>query len=250
MNDMAATFGALDADSLGSLADAIKREFGSRAMVSLASTCTALWRGPEFRLRNGTGPHALKKELDLLRQDRIDGLQQKLECEDVRSVLRSSPGLSGFTLDAPDVRMIASLYLHDLTSEANGKAIRCVSVVLIAYARHLFRHEVLELAHLHLAPAVAQHRSSCLGRSVDGRPLPIDELMGVEAVDSINLSLRGLGNKSAIIISACIAGNRHLRALNLSANKLGKEGAAALAPAIRDSASLTSVRMHLEVLSR
>ena len=68
-------------------------------------------------------------------QERIDGLQQKLECEDVRSLLRSSPDLSRFTMDASDVRMIASLYLHDLSSEANGKAIRCVSVALIAYAR-------------------------------------------------------------------------------------------------------------------
>ena len=107
---------------------------------------------------------------------------------------------------------------------------------------------MLEFAHLHLVPAVAQHLSSCLGRSVDDRSLPIDELMGVKAVDSINLSLRGpgieLGNKSAIIIGACIAGNRHLRELNLSGNALGKEGAKALAPAIRDSASLTSLDLQ------
>jgi hypothetical protein len=119
------SIGALDADSMGSLAGAIKREAGSSAMVSLASTCTALWRGREFRLQNGAGPHALKREVDMLRQERIEALQQKLECEDVRSLLRSSPDLSRFVVDAFNARMIASLYLHDLSSEANGKAIRC-----------------------------------------------------------------------------------------------------------------------------
>ena len=79
------------------------------------------------------------------------------------------------------------------------------------------------------------------GRSVEGGNLPIDELMGVKAVDSIDLSERRLGTMSAIIISACIAGNRHLRELNLSRTKLGKEGAKALASAIRDSPSVTSV---------
>ena len=80
------------------------------------------------------------------------------------------------------------------------------------------------------------------GRSVEGGNLPIDELMGVKAVDSIDLSERRLGTMSAIIISACIAGNRHLRKLKLSGNKLGNEGAKALASVIRDSPSLTSVR--------
>jgi hypothetical protein len=79
------------------------------------------------------------------------------------------------------------------------------------------------------------------GRSVDGGPLPIDELMGVKAVASIDLYSRGLGTKSAIIIAACITGNQHLHELNLSLNKLGKDGAKALAPAIRVSASLTSI---------
>ena len=121
---MGSIAGFLDADSLGSLADAIKRESGPSAMVSLASTCTALWRGQTFRLNNGTGPHALKGQLDVMRQECIDGLQQKLECEDVRAQLRSSPDLRGLDVDACDARMIASLYLHDLSGEANGKAIR------------------------------------------------------------------------------------------------------------------------------
>ena len=62
-------FGALDADALGSLADVIERESGPSAVASLASTCTALWRDQAFRLDNGTGPHALKGKLDVLRQE-------------------------------------------------------------------------------------------------------------------------------------------------------------------------------------
>ena len=53
----------------------------------------------------------------------------------------------------------------------------------------------------------------CASDSVDGHPLPIDELKGIKAVESINLSGKGLEVASAIIISACIAGNAHLREL-------------------------------------
>ena len=49
--------------------------------------------------------------------------------------------------------------------------------------------------------------------SVDGHPLPTDELKGIKPVESINLSGKGLGFESAIIIGACIARNAHLREL-------------------------------------
>ena len=218
-------------------------------MVSLASTCTALWRGQALRLDNGTDPHALKGKLDVLRQECINGLTQKLGCEDLRSLLRSSPDLRGFAVDASDARMIASLYLHDLSGAANGKAIRCKRCFSqLIHVRSppvlaLFQHALLECAYLHLQQGDMQDCSSCPGRRVDGGPLPIDEIMGVKAVDSINLSRRRLGTKSTIIICACVAGNRHLRELNLSANELSQEGATALAPAVRNRASLTSINL-------
>ena len=86
------------------------------------------------------------------------------------------------------------------------------------------------------------------GRSVEGGRLPVDELMGVKAVDSIDLSGRRLGTMSAIIISACMAGNQHLRKLKLCGNKLGNEGAKALASGIRDSPSITSVRHAKDIV--
>ena len=56
------------------------------------------------------------------------------------------------------------------------------------------------------------HVSVCC-HSVDGHPLPIDELKGIKAVESIDLSGKKLGIASTIIIGACIAGNAHLREL-------------------------------------
>ena len=56
------------------------------------------------------------------------------------------------------------------------------------------------------------HTSLCC-HSVDGHPLPIDELKGIKPVESIDLSGKELRVASAIIIGACIAGNAHLREL-------------------------------------
>ena len=56
------------------------------------------------------------------------------------------------------------------------------------------------------------HTSLCC-HSVDGHPLPIDELKGIKPVDSIDLSGKHLDIASAIIIGACIKGNEHLRQL-------------------------------------
>ena len=50
-------------------------------------------------------------------------------------------------------------------------------------------------------------------RSVDGHPLPIDELKGTKSTERIDLSGKGLGVASAIIIASCIKGNGSLKAL-------------------------------------
>ena len=71
--------------------------------------------------------------------------------------------------------------------------------------------------------------------SVDGHPLPIDELKGIKAVESIDLSGKNLGSVSAIIIGACIAGNAHLRKLKC-----------ALPP---NRATLGAVARHLGVVA-
>ena len=53
---------------------------------------------------------------------------------------------------------------------------------------------------------------------MDGHPLPIDELKGVKAVESIDLSGKNLSVTSAILIGACIAGNEHLKELKCASN--------------------------------
>ena len=54
--------------------------------------------------------------------------------------------------------------------------------------------------------------------SVDGHFLPIDELKGIKAVESIDLSGKKLEVASAVIIGACIAGNAHLRVLKYASH--------------------------------
>ena len=49
--------------------------------------------------------------------------------------------------------------------------------------------------------------------SVDGHPLPIDELKGTKAVELIDLSDKKRGVASAMIIGTCIPGNESLRSL-------------------------------------
>ena len=49
--------------------------------------------------------------------------------------------------------------------------------------------------------------------SVEGHPLPIDELKGIKAAESIDLSGKGFGVASAMIIGTCIAGNESLCSL-------------------------------------
>ena len=62
------------------------------------------------------------------------------------------------------------------------------------------------MLHVYIGPL----HTCCSVYSVDGHPLPIDELKGIKPVDSIDLSGKGLGVASAIIIGACIKGNEHL----------------------------------------
>ena len=49
--------------------------------------------------------------------------------------------------------------------------------------------------------------------SVDGDALPIDELTGTKPTEKIDLSGKGLGIASAIIIASCIKGNGVLKEL-------------------------------------
>ena len=53
--------------------------------------------------------------------------------------------------------------------------------------------------------------------SVDGHPLPIDELRGTKPVEAIDLSEKGLGVASGMIIAACIAGNQVTTSLKCAA---------------------------------
>ena len=49
--------------------------------------------------------------------------------------------------------------------------------------------------------------------SVDGVPLPIDELRGIKMKESIDLSGKKLGVASGTIIASCIAANKYVKSL-------------------------------------
>ena len=49
--------------------------------------------------------------------------------------------------------------------------------------------------------------------SLDGHPLPIDQLKGSTPTEYIDFSYKNLGVSSAVIIASCIAGNEHLKQL-------------------------------------
>ena len=53
--------------------------------------------------------------------------------------------------------------------------------------------------------------------SVDGGALPIDELKGTKPTEKIDLSHKGLGVASAIIIASCIKENGVLKELKCAA---------------------------------
>ena len=55
-------------------------------------------------------------------------------------------------------------------------------------------------------------------RSVDGHPLPIDELKGTKPTEKIDLSNKKLGVASAIIIASCIKDNGSLKELRYGAH--------------------------------
>ena len=82
------------------------------------------------------------------------------------------------------------------------------------------------------------HTSLCC-HSVDGHPLPIDELKGIKPIESIDLSGKKLDIASAIIIGTCIAGNAHLRELKCA--QLFKLGGSVTAGHVTHSCSRRSV---------
>ena len=69
------------------------------------------------------------------------------------------------------------------------------------------------------APIDTDTHASPLG-SVDGHALQIDELKGTEPTERIDLSGKGLGVASAIIIASCIKENGVLKELKCAAARV------------------------------
>ena len=67
---------------------------------------------------------------------------------------------------------------------------------------------------------------------LDGYALPIKKLKGTEPVESLDLSHKGLGVASAIVIASLIGVNGALTSVNLRGGKLGDKGWGAIFAAI------------------
>ena len=63
-------------------------------------------------------------------------------------------------------------------------------------------------------------------------------------VQMVDLSANGLGHEGAEALAHALRDSASLTSIDLEDNKIGPEGAKALAPAIRDSASLTSISLE------
>ena len=71
--------------------------------------------------------------------------------------------------------------------------------------------------------------------NLEGYALPIKKLKGTEPVESLDLSHKGLGVASAIVIASLICDNASLTECKLRNNKLGIEGWATIFNALRDT---------------
>ncbi len=70
---------------------------------------------------------------------------------------------------------------------------------------------------LTLPPPHTRALPCCCLRSVDGHPLEIKQLKGTEPVETIDLSNKGLGVASAVVIASLISFNTVTRSLKYAA---------------------------------
>ena len=79
--------------------------------------------------------------------------------------------------------------------------------------------------------------------ALDGDELDLPKLRGTDPVESLDLSSKGLGSASAIVIASLIAGNGVLTDLNLLGNKIGPTGATAIAEALSVNGVLADLNL-------
>ena len=80
--------------------------------------------------------------------------------------------------------------------------------------------------------------------NLDGFALPIKKLKGTEPVETLNLSRKGLGVLSAIVIAKLIEFNAVLKKLSLEDCEIYDEGATALAEGLKANTSLKDLNLN------
>ena len=79
--------------------------------------------------------------------------------------------------------------------------------------------------------------------NLDGFALPVKKLKGTDPVETLDLSSKGLGVSSAIVIASLISVNGSLTVLNLRRNQIGPEGAKEIAKSLSVTGSLTELTL-------
>ena len=87
---------------------------------------------------------------------------------------------------------------------------------------------------------------SALKRLVINMELDIEQL---KTHISIHLERKGLRAEEAIIVAKCIEFNRALKSANLSNNKIGDEGTAALSKALKTNSTLETLELRSKLTS-
>lgn len=136
--------------------------------------------------------------------------------------------LAGKALDAQDLVAVAQL----------------LRISMVVTHIDLSNNDFLSVPMDELSEALAAGCAPSLQTLVlDGEPLPLPCVRGVEATDGrLDLKARKLGAASAAVFSPLAAANAHLTALDLGLNNLRSAGAAALAAALAGAGPQGTVR--------
>ena len=141
--------------------------------------------------------------------------------------------LGAWTLPGKPLRNVTTLQQVPL-----AQVPLCRAIVL-----NLSEHGVTgELAMVLAVPIAANATLTKL--NLDGFELNIPQLRGSDPVQTLDLSSKGLGVASGVVIGKLLEGNATLTSLDLQFNKIGAEGGIAIAEALKVNASLTKLDLR------
>ena len=80
--------------------------------------------------------------------------------------------------------------------------------------------------------------------TLDGFALPVKKLKGTDPVETLDLSNKGLGVASAVVIASLIGGYGGLTKISLARNRLGEDGTKAICEALKVNKTLKELDVN------